>query len=77
MDSVQREVIIKLNDDLEKKTENYNYKGYIVNKIWRDITIGETKIRFQNNVEIFIFEGHELLTSYAKYMIEYLETKLS
>lgn len=26
--------------------------------------------------EVFVFEGHELLTSYAKYLIEYAETKL-
>jgi len=24
----------------------------------------------------FVFEGHELLTQYAKYLLEYLETKL-
>ena len=30
-----------------------------------------------NNVEIFVFDGHELLTSYAKYMIEYLTTKFN
>jgi hypothetical protein len=29
----------------------------------------------QNNLEIFTFDGHELLTDYAKYMIEYLKTK--
>jgi hypothetical protein len=29
----------------------------------------------QNNLKIFIFDGHELLTDYAKYMIEYLQTK--
>ena len=28
-----------------------------------------------NNIEVFIFDGHELLTAYAKYMIEYLESK--
>lgn len=28
-----------------------------------------------NKVEIFIFDGHELLTSYAKYLIEYLKSK--
>ena len=26
--------------------------------------------------ESFIFEGNEFLTSYAKYLIEYLQTKL-
>jgi len=30
-----------------------------------------------NNVEVFVFEGHELLTSYAKYLIEYLTTKFN
>lgn len=29
----------------------------------------------KNGVEIFTFEGHEFLTSYAKYMIEYLKSK--
>jgi hypothetical protein len=29
----------------------------------------------KNNKEQFTFEGHELLTDYAKYMIEYLESK--
>ena len=27
--------------------------------------------------EVFIFEGQEFLKSYAKYLIEYLETKIS
>jgi len=27
----------------------------------------------KNNISIFIFEGHELLTEYAKYLIEYLK----
>ena len=31
----------------------------------------------KNNQEIFIFQGHELLTSYAKYIIEYLNFKLN
>ena len=48
----QKSFTIKLNDDLEQKTQNHNYKGYIVSKIWRDMAAGETKIRFQNNVEI-------------------------
>lgn len=26
--------------------------------------------------EIFVFDGHELLTDYAKYLIQYLETQL-
>jgi hypothetical protein len=29
----------------------------------------------QNNITIFTFEGNEYLTSYAKYMVEYLKTK--
>jgi hypothetical protein len=28
----------------------------------------------QNNLEVFTFEGHELLTTYAKYLIQYLQT---
>jgi hypothetical protein len=28
-----------------------------------------------NNIEMFIFDGHELLTAYAKYLIEYLKSK--
>jgi len=28
-----------------------------------------------NNVKVFVFDGHELLTNYAKYMIEYLKSK--
>lgn len=28
------------------------------------------------NKDIFIFKEHELLTSYAKYLLEYLDTKL-
>ncbi len=27
----------------------------------------------KNNISVFIFEGHELLTEYAKYLIEYLK----
>lgn len=34
-----------------------------------DIAVKEGK-------ESFVFEGHELLTSYAKYLIEYLKDKL-
>ena len=30
-----------------------------------------------NNVEVFVFDGHELLTEYAKYLIEYLTTKFN
>ncbi len=29
----------------------------------------------QNGVEVFKFEGHDLLTSYAKYLIQYLTPK--
>ncbi len=28
-----------------------------------------------NNKEMFVFEGHDILVSYAKYMIEYLGMK--
>ena len=28
----------------------------------------------QNNLEVFTFEGHELLTTYAKYLIQHLQT---
>ncbi len=28
------------------------------------------------NVEQFVFDGHDFLTAYAKYLIEYLEPKL-
>jgi hypothetical protein len=31
----------------------------------------------KDNKETFIFEGNEFLVSYAKYVIEYLENKLS
>ena len=55
----QKSFTIKLNDDLEQKTQNYNYKGYIVSKIWRDMAAGETKIRFQNNVEIFLNQNND------------------
>ena len=27
----------------------------------------------KNNVSVFIFDGHEFLTDYAKYLIEYLK----
>lgn len=33
-------------------------------------------IAMRDNQDIFVFEGKELVTGYAKYMIEYLETKL-
>lgn len=33
-------------------------------------------ISVQNNQEVFIFDGTELLVSYAKYLIQYLETQL-
>jgi len=29
----------------------------------------------RNNIEIFVFDGHEFLTAYAKYIIEYLKPK--
>lgn len=28
----------------------------------------------ENKIEVFEFEGQEVLTSYARYLIEYLET---
>jgi hypothetical protein len=37
----------------------------------------EYKNAVENNKEIFIFQGHELLTAYAKYMIEYLNSKMN
>lgn len=41
-------------------------------------TYQKLKVEYNNAVkdekEIFIFNGHELLTSYAKYLIEYLKT---
>jgi hypothetical protein len=30
-----------------------------------------------DNIEIFVFQGHELLTDYAKYLLEYLESKMN
>lgn len=29
----------------------------------------------QNNLDTFTFDGHELLTDYAKYLIQFLQTK--
>jgi hypothetical protein len=29
----------------------------------------------KNNIEIFVFDGHEFLTAYAKYVMEYLKPK--
>jgi hypothetical protein len=29
----------------------------------------------KNNHEMFVFDGNDFLTSYAKYVIEYLKTK--
>jgi len=34
-------------------------------------------IAVARNKETFMFEGHELLVAYAKYLIEYLEGRLS
>jgi len=31
----------------------------------------------QDKKEIFVFQGHELLTEYAKYIIEYLNSKMN
>jgi hypothetical protein len=28
----------------------------------------------KNGLEMFLFEGHQLVTSYAKYLLEYLDT---
>lgn len=50
----------------------------------QQITFDEPKLKrlkesyqqaIKDKKDSFIFEGHELLTSYAKYMIEYLEDK--
>lgn len=30
-----------------------------------------------NKMEMFMFDGHDLLTDYAKYLIEYLITKFN
>jgi hypothetical protein len=37
----------------------------------------EYKKAVDNNQESFIFQGHELLTQYAKYIIEYLNSKMN
>lgn len=37
----------------------------------------EYKKAVENQQEIFVFQGHELLTQYAKYIIEYLTSKLN
>jgi hypothetical protein len=29
----------------------------------------------KNNIEVFVFDGHEILTAYAKYLLEYLKSK--
>ena len=29
----------------------------------------------ENKLEMFVFEGNEFLTSYAKYVVEYLKSK--
>ena len=34
------------------------------------------KIAFNEGKELFIFEGSEVLTSYAKYVIEYFDSTL-
>jgi hypothetical protein len=33
------------------------------------------KSAVENNQEMFVFEGNDFLTSYAKYVIEYIKTK--
>lgn len=35
----------------------------------------EYKKANDKKIEVFLFEGKEILVSYAKYLIEYLETK--
>ena len=35
----------------------------------------EYQVAYQKNLESFIFEGNEYLTSYAKYLLEYLKLK--
>jgi hypothetical protein len=37
----------------------------------------EYKKAVQNNKEIFTFQGNTLLTVYAKYIIEYLNSKMN
>lgn len=34
------------------------------------------EIAKQKNSELFLFENHEILTTYAKYLIQYLEKEL-
>lgn len=35
----------------------------------------EYNLAVENNQEMFVFDGNDFLTSYAKYVIEYLKTK--
>lgn len=35
----------------------------------------EYKVATKQKVEVFNFEGHEILTNYAKYLLEYLQPK--
>jgi len=37
----------------------------------------EYKKAVEKEQEIFIFQGHKLLTQYAKYIIEYLNSKMN
>lgn len=55
----QKLFTLNTGDDLEQKTKNYNYKGYIIDKIWKDIASNETKIRFSNNIEISLNQNND------------------
>jgi hypothetical protein len=42
-----------------------------------DALIIRHKEAVQNNEDAFNFEGHKLLTNYAKYLIQYLQMELA
>lgn len=49
-------------------TINFDRSTYLRFKI-------EYQASVRNNKRIFFFEGHQLFTDYAKYMLEYLKPK--
>ena len=58
----------QFNSNLMSNTITFNKVSYEQFKV-------EYNSAVENNKEMFVFKGNDILTAYAKYMIEYLKNK--